>query len=270
MTSDPRFMIALEHVVKRISPDFGINDLCLRITRGETLALLGPSGCGKTTTLRLIAGFEQPDAGAVLIDGKTVGSTHKQVPPHLRKVSMVFQDLALWPHMTVNRHLDFVLKSCRLDKKNRNRDIYRMLERVFLAEKSRAYPHQLSGGEKQRLALARALVGRPRILLMDEPLSNLDNRLRWELLDHIKRLTAEQRMTTLYVTHDHREAIRLADRIVLMENGTIAQTCASIPMKSSGSEIFSPENATTSTFCQTKMMKSLHTVEQEPNYEEKR
>jgi ABC-type Fe3+/spermidine/putrescine transport system ATPase subunit len=213
--------IVFEHVGKRLGPQFALADLCLEVPRGGTLALFGPSGCGKTTTLRLIAGFEQPDSGAIRIDGKTVGTARRQTPPHRRGIGMVFQDLALWPHMNVRRHLAFVLESRKMNKADQKRRIVQSLDRVALAAKAQAYPHQLSGGEQQRLALACALAVEPSVLLMDEPLASLDANLRSTLLHEIRSLIKSSQMTSVYVTHDWHEALFLADRIAMMQHGRI-------------------------------------------------
>ena len=220
-------MIVLDNVTKRIADGFAVEKVCLEVSRGSTLVLFGPSGCGKTTTLRLIAGFDRPDAGRIVIDGNPVSTASRLTAPHKRGVGMVFQDLALWPHMNVRRHLDFVLDGHFKNKDLKTHKIGRALERVALDTRAQAYPHQLSGGEKQRLALARALVAEPAVLLMDEPLSSLDANLRFTLLREIRTLIKELQMTTVYVTHDWHEAVFLADRIAMMQNGRIGRIVAS-------------------------------------------
>ncbi|MCP4020517.1 MAG: ABC transporter ATP-binding protein [Desulfobacteraceae bacterium] len=215
-------MIELSNITKKIPGGFALRDLNLTVPRGETLVLFGPSGCGKTTTLRLIAGFETPDEGIIRINGKIATGKGKLLAPHKRDLGMVFQDLALWPHMTVRRHLEFVMDGSRVkDKEVKLNKITEVLEQVKLSARIDAYPHQLSGGEKQRLALARALVAQPAVLLMDEPLSSLDAHLRSDLLRDIRTLVREQKITTVYVTHDWGEAVFLADRAALMHNGQI-------------------------------------------------
>lgn len=216
-------MIVLDNLTKQMTSGFAVEKLCLEVPKGSTLALFGPSGCGKTTTLRLIAGFERPDTGRIQIEGQWVSSHLRHVAPYRRNVGMVFQDLALWPHMTVRGHLGFVLDGRIRRRDLKARKIDEMLTRTELDKKADAYPHQLSGGERQRLALARALVVEPAVLLMDEPLSSLDGHLRSTLLREIRDLIRTQQTTTLYVTHDWQEATYLADRIALMQEGRIRE-----------------------------------------------
>jgi ABC-type Fe3+/spermidine/putrescine transport system ATPase subunit len=212
-------MISLENVGKRIPGGHAVQALNLTVGAHETVVLFGPSGCGKTTTLRLIAGFAKPDQGVVRINGRPARS----LAPHCRGVSMVFQDLALWPHMSVARHLDFVLAACPGQRSQKRETARRMLAQVGLAPKKRSYPHQLSGGEKQRLALARAFVVQPKILLLDEPLSSLDAHLRSALLRDIQSMLNQWQTTTVYVTHDWHEALFLADRVLVMADGQIIE-----------------------------------------------
>jgi iron(III) transport system ATP-binding protein len=220
-------MIVLENLSKNITDGFALQKIDLFVAEAETLVLFGPSGCGKTTTLRLIAGFEQPDDGVLRINGQCVTSRSAFIPPHQRGVGMVFQDLALWPHMTVWQHLAFSLSTAwmapRPAKKSQGRKIAHILESVRLIRKEKAYPHQLSGGEKQRLALARALVARPKILLMDEPLSSLDMHLRSAMLSDIRSMISQWHTTTVYVTHDWQEALFIGDRMAVMQNGQIVK-----------------------------------------------
>jgi len=216
-------MIELYNISHSYGKKRVLNGLNLKADFAECLALLGPSGCGKTTALRLIAGLERPERGEIRIDDCLVSSPRKLIPPYERSISMVFQDLALWPHMNVRQHIDFALVSCLKNKKRRLEKIEKTLQLVMLENHPENYPHQLSGGEKQRLALARALVSEPKILLLDEPLSGLDADLRNEMLHQIRKIITEMNMTAIYVTHDKREAIFIADRIMLMKNGTINQ-----------------------------------------------
>lgn len=216
-------MIALDGVVKKVSDGFALQDLTFEVSKGSTLALFGPSGCGKTTTLRLIAGFEQLDAGEIRINNRRVSTPRKMAAPHSRGVGMVFQDLALWPHMDVQAHLNFVLDGQVKDRQERTEKIREILRRVQLGARINDYPYQLSGGEKQRLAMARALVATPEVLLMDEPLSSLDAHLRSALLRQTRDLIRELGMTTVYVTHDWHEALFLADIIAIMKDGAISK-----------------------------------------------
>ncbi|MBE3640553.1 ABC transporter ATP-binding protein [Mangrovicoccus algicola] len=195
----------------------------LSIGAGECLCLLGPSGCGKSTTLRMIAGVERPDAGEVRLDGVRVSAPGLHVPPEARSVGLMFQDFALFPHLNVARNVAFGLDGPRPARHARAMDL---LERVGMARFAAAFPHELSGGEQQRVALARALAPRPRLMLMDEPFSGLDNRLRDGIRDQTLALLREEGTAVLMVTHEPEEAMRMADRIVLMRAGRIVQTGA--------------------------------------------
>ncbi len=232
-------MIQIRQLHKQIASGFALQDVSFEIARGECLALFGPSGCGKTTTLRLIAGFEQPDRGAIVINGRQVSTPRRQLPPHARNLSMVFQDLALWPHMNAAQHLRFVLKGRVKGKAVIQEKVERMLETMRLEHRAESFPHQLSGGQRQRLALARALVVDPDILLLDEPLSSLDSHLRSLLLRDISRLIRTNDMSTVFVTHDLQEAVYLADRIAYMRSGRIEKIIASDA--TSGNELQSAE-----------------------------
>jgi len=215
-------MLRTENLTKRYSRLEAVKDVTLHISRGEILTVLGPSGCGKTTLLRLIAGLERPDEGRVLIDSMEVSSPNKMVPPFKRKLSMIFQDLALWPHMTVKGNIKFVMEK-NLTKDILREKIHKILEKVNLIGFNNRYPHQLSGGEKQRLAIARALASRPAYLLMDEPFSNLDSLLKEELQNVVIKLKKDSQIGIIYVTHNIDEALILADRIAIMNKGRIEQ-----------------------------------------------
>lgn len=213
--------------VDRVSKSFGervaINELSLHIERSERLVLFGPSGCGKTTVLRLLAGLEIPEQGSIRIDGRVVASVGKNlVPPEKRDLGMVFQDLALWPHMTVQQNLMFGLTARRVEKRVAEVRIREMLHRVGLENRSEAKPHQLSGGEQQRVALARALVTRPSILLMDEPLSSLDDERKRTIASDLLDLQSQLGFTLIYVTHDRTETDLLASRVCQMRDGRVA------------------------------------------------
>lgn len=196
-----------------------IRGLSLEVQPGELVALLGPSGCGKTTTLRMIAGFLQPDSGSVWIGDRDYG----QVPPEKRPSAMVFQNYALWPTMTVEGNVGFPLKVQKVAKADRAGRVHAALERVNLADKAGRRPARLSGGEQQRVALARALVQEPQLLLLDEPLSNLDAKLRVQVREDIRRIQRELGITTIIVTHDQDEALAISDRIAVMNAGQIEQ-----------------------------------------------
>ncbi len=215
-------MLRTENLTKRYSRLEAVKDVTLHIFRGEILTVLGPSGCGKTTLLRMIAGLERPDEGRVLIDGIEVSSPNKMVPPFKRKLSMIFQDLALWPHMTVKGNIKFVMEK-NLTKDILREEIHEILEKVNLIGFNNRYPHQLSGGEKQRLAIARALASRPAYLLMDEPFSNLDSLLKEELQNVVIKLKKDSQIGIIYVTHNIDEALILANRIAIMNKGRIEQ-----------------------------------------------
>jgi len=196
-----------------------VDNVSLEIADGEFFSFLGPSGCGKTTTLRLIAGFEFPDSGKILFGDEDV--TFKK--PYERNTAMVFQNYALWPHMTVYENVAFGLKIRKVSEDEQKRRVREALELVKLSGLENRYPTQLSGGQQQRVALARALVVQPRVLLLDEPLSNLDAKVRVEVREEIKRIQRELKITTIYVTHDQEEAMSISDRIAVMNQGKIIQ-----------------------------------------------
>ncbi|POX51617.1 ABC transporter ATP-binding protein [Streptomyces sp. Ru72] len=198
-----------------------LDGLDLTVRPGEFLALLGPSGCGKTTALRMLAGFEHPDAGAVLVDGEDI----TRVPAHRRDAGMVFQSYSLFPHLNAVDNVAFGLRMRKVRTAERRARAAELLELVGLADKGERFPHQLSGGQQQRIALARALALRPRVLLLDEPLSALDAKVRLTLREEIRRLQQELGITTLFVTHDQEEALSVADRVAVMRAGRLEQ-CA--------------------------------------------
>lgn len=205
--------------IKKAWEDFKLEINDLRVKDGEFLTLLGPSGCGKTTTLRIIAGFEKPDSGEILFDGKSVN----ELPPYERGIGIVFQDYALFPHMSVFKNVAFGLEMRRLPKAEIERRVKWALELVGLKGFENRYPEQLSGGQQQRVALARALVVEPQVLLLDEPLSNLDAKIRERLRGEIRRIQRELGITTIYVTHDQEEAMAISDRIAVMNVGKLEQ-----------------------------------------------
>lgn len=214
--------ITLQNIGKRYDITKAVDTLSVQIMPGETFALFGPSGCGKTTTLRLVSGLEAPDWGEIYLGGHLMSSPNILVPPHKRKIGMVFQDLALWPHMTAAQHIAFALPKAT-PKISRNRAISEVLNLVQLPEHNR-HPSQLSGGERQRLAIARALAAEPEILIMDEPFSSLDSQLKQTLLSELKSIVKRLKITMVYVTHDWQEVIQLADRIAIMAEGKIINT----------------------------------------------
>ena len=198
----------------------------LDINKGELVTLLGPSGCGKTTTLRMIAGFEFPTTGEIILDGAKINS----LPPHKRDMSMVFQSYAIFPHLTVFENIAYGLNVHHVSKAEALERVNHVLELVHLEGYGDRAPTQLSGGQQQRVALARALVMEPKVLLMDEPLSNLDAKLREEMRTEIRRIQKELNITSVYVTHDHIEAMTLSDRIVVMNQGKIEQIGSPVEM----------------------------------------
>jgi len=216
-------ILALEGVSKRYAADRppAVDGLSLAVEQGEILALLGPSGCGKTTTLRLIAGFEAPDAGRIVLRGSVVTDAGRLVPPEERGVGMVFQDYALFPHLTVADNVGFGLR--RLDRAARAPRIAQVLELVGLQGYADRYPHELSGGQQQRVAVARALAPAPALVLLDEPFSSLDADLRSQMRDEVEKILRTTGTTAIFVTHDQEEAFTLADRVGVLSEGRLLQ-----------------------------------------------
>jgi iron(III) transport system ATP-binding protein len=216
--------VRLQGVAKSFGPVHAVRDVSLEIERGELMAVLGPSGCGKTTLLRTIAGFERPDAGSVEVSDEVVAGPGRFVPPERRRIGMVFQDYALFPHLTVTANIAFGLANRPRDE--REALTRRTLELVGLQHKSTRHPHELSGGERQRVALARALAPEPAVVLLDEPFSNLDATLRAGLRREVELILRDAEATALLVTHDQEEALSLADRVAVMRDGRIVQVAA--------------------------------------------
>jgi iron(III) transport system ATP-binding protein len=216
--------VSLQGLTKKFTGLAAVEDLRLEIKDGEFVSLLGPSGCGKTTTLRLVAGFLEPDAGEIRVNDKIISSAAVLIPPERRNMSMIFQSYAVWPHMTVFQNVAYGLKFKKLTSREIEERTERLLCVVHLEALKARYPAELSGGQQQRVALARALVVEPQILLLDEPLSNLDANLREEMRFEIRRLHEEFGITTIYVTHDQGEAMVASDRIVVMNKGKIIQS----------------------------------------------
>jgi putative spermidine/putrescine transport system ATP-binding protein len=211
--------LSLCNLVRRFGAHAAVDDVSLEVTPGELVVLLGPSGCGKTTTLRLIAGFLAPDAGDIRLDGRSIVS----LPPHKRDMGIVFQSYALFPHLSVARNIAFGLEMRRSGTAATEARVQEMLRLVRLEDFAQRLPRQLSGGQQQRVALARALAIHPRVLLLDEPLSNLDAALRQDMAREIRLLQQGRGITTIMVTHDETEAMALADRLVLMHDGKVQQ-----------------------------------------------
>ncbi|MEO7335629.1 MAG: ABC transporter ATP-binding protein [Caldimonas sp.] len=215
--------LELKNVGKKYGRVAVVEDLDLELRAGELVTLLGPSGCGKTTTLRMIAGFIDLTVGSISIEGQPISRVGRTVPPEHRGMSMIFQSYAIWPNMTVAENVAFGLNVRRTPADESRRRVGEMLEIVKLAHLAERYPAELSGGQQQRVALARAMVVRPAVLLLDEPLSNLDANLREEMAGEIRRLHDEFRFTTVYVTHDQAEAMTISDRIAVLNLGRLEQ-----------------------------------------------
>jgi len=216
--------VELRGLTKRYGNQAVVDRVDLTVEHGSLVCLLGPSGCGKTTTLRLIAGFVEPDGGEIAVAGKRLSAPGAVVPPERRNMSMIFQSYALWPHMTIAQNVGYGLSVRKLPREEVARRVSEMLAVAQMSRYADRYPAELSGGQQQRVALARALVVKPETLLLDEPLSNLDANLREEMRFELRRLHDEYRYTTIYVTHDQQEAMTAADRIVVMREGRIEQS----------------------------------------------
>ena len=215
--------VEVRGLIKRFGSLPAVDEISLDVEPHEIVALLGPSGCGKTTTLRCIAGLETPTSGQISIAGQVVFSAKKNIPPESRDIGMVFQSYAIWPHMTVFKNVSYGLEMRGRPKSEIREKVIGILELVGLPGMEGRYPSQLSGGQQQRVALARSLVAEPKILLFDEPLSNLDAKLREHMRIELKDLIKRVGITSIYVTHDQVEAMAIADRIVLMDRGKIVQ-----------------------------------------------
>jgi ABC-type Fe3+/spermidine/putrescine transport system ATPase subunit len=213
--------VRLLGVSKRYRDRLALADLSVDVSNGESVVILGPSGCGKTTLLRVVAGLTRLDSGEVWVDGRVVSGTRTFVPPHDRKLAFVFQDLALWPHLTVRSTLEFVLRAVHVPKTEHESRVKQMLQLLQIEPLASRYPHELSGGEQQRVALARALIGEARLLLLDEPMSSLDADLRQTLRIELRQLQRTLGVTTIYVTHDREDAAVLGDRVIEMRAGRI-------------------------------------------------
>ncbi|MBV9139169.1 MAG: ABC transporter ATP-binding protein, partial [Hyphomicrobiales bacterium] len=211
--------LEIENLRKVYGAQVGVQHFDIAVERGEFISFLGPSGCGKTTTLRMVAGFEQPSGGSIRIDGRDVVGLR----PNQRNIGMVFQSYALFPNMTVAQNVAFGLKIAKRPEAEIKPRVAEMLQMIKLPQLGDRYPYQLSGGQQQRVALARALAGSPQLLLLDEPLSALDAKIRASLRSEIRDLQRKLGITTIYVTHDQEEALAMSDRIVVMSEGRIEQ-----------------------------------------------
>ncbi len=212
-------LLELKNITKSYQNTLAVRDFNLGVAEGEFVSFLGPSGCGKTTTLRMIAGFERPDGGSITLEGNDITYTQ----PNQRNVGMVFQSYALFPNMNVAQNIGFGLKLARRPQQEIARRVEEMLAMIHMEGYGNRYPYQMSGGQQQRVALARAIAIQPQVLLLDEPLSALDAKIRVELREEIRRIQRELNLTTIYVTHDQEEALSLSDRVVVMSAGEVEQ-----------------------------------------------
>jgi spermidine/putrescine ABC transporter ATP-binding subunit len=237
--ADNNTLLRIENVSKAYDTTQALDDVSMEINRNEFFALLGPSGCGKTTLLRAIAGFEDPDSGTIVIRGDAGNESDLlSLPPNRRPVNLMFQSYALFPHMNVRKNIAYGLEREKLPRSEIEARVDEVLETVGLTEKSKARPAQLSGGQRQRVALARAIVKRPRLLLLDEPLSALDRKVRAEMQLELKRLQHEVGITFVVVTHDQEEAMSMADRIAVMDSGQVQQIADPVTLYTRPSNIF--------------------------------
>jgi len=235
--------IVLNNVTKRFGKFTAVENLNLTIVDGGFVTLLGPSGCGKTTTLRMIAGLESPTEGEIFIDGKPVFSSSKgiDVSPNKRDVGFLFQNYALWPHMTVEQNISFGLENLKWDKQRINARVEELLKTLKIDTLGKRYPAELSGGQQQRVAIARTLATGPRVLFMDEPLSNLDAKLRTEMRSELKRLHSTTDSTFVYVTHDQLEAMTLSTKTCLMKDGIVQQYAPPLEVYNKPANIFAAD-----------------------------
>ena len=232
--------IRLEHITKKFAGFTAVEDLNMEIRDSDFITLLGPSGCGKTTTLRMIAGLETPTSGRITIGDKVVfdAETGVNVTPDKRDVGFLFQNYALWPHMTVYQNIAFGLENLKWKKKDIEQRVHEMLELLKIEEFEKRYPAEISGGQQQRVAIARTLAPNPKVLFMDEPLSNLDAKLRAEMRTELKRLHKDTGATFVYVTHDQLEAMTLSSRICLMSKGVVQQFDAPLTVYNRPANLF--------------------------------
>ncbi|MDO5327368.1 MAG: ABC transporter ATP-binding protein [Clostridia bacterium] len=232
--------IILKNVAKRFGKFVAVENLNLNIPSNSFITLLGPSGCGKTTTLRMIAGLETPTEGSISIDGKTVFDADQGInlPPNKRDVGFLFQNYALWPHMTVYQNIAFGLENLKWDKDRIKDRVNELLKMLKIEQFEKRYPSELSGGQQQRVAIARTLAPGPKVLFMDEPLSNLDAKLRMEMRTELKRLHRDTDSTFVYVTHDQLEAMTLSTKVCIMETGVLQQYAPPLEMYNNPANLF--------------------------------
>jgi len=232
--------VTLENVQKQYGDNVVVKDFCLKIQEGEFVSFLGPSGCGKTTTLRMVAGLEQPTSGKILLGNDPVTDVEQNmfVAPEKRNIGMMFQSYAVWPHMTVFQNIAYPLKVRGVKKTEIKERVDATIRQVQMEGMAERYPHQLSGGQQQRVALGRALIMKPRVLLLDEPLSNLDAKLRIEMRSELKELQRQIGVTVIYVTHDQAEALTMSNRIVVMDKGVIQQVATPEELKANPANDF--------------------------------
>ena len=216
--------LVLKNVSRRYGTFEAVADFSLELKKGEFVSLLGPSGCGKTTTLRMIAGFAPPSTGTIEMDGQQISAPSGVVPPERRRMSMIFQSYAIWPNMTVGENVGFGLQVRKMSRAEIDRRVDAILDVVQMRNLKGRYPSELSGGQQQRVAVARALVLEPQVLLFDEPLSNLDAKLRRRVREDIRELQLSLNLTVAYVTHDQQEALAVSDRVIVMSNARVAQS----------------------------------------------
>ena len=235
--------IVLKNITKRFGKSVAVDNLNLTIADGDFITLLGPSGCGKTTTLRMIAGLETPTEGEIWIDGNCVFSAEKgiNVAPNKRDVGFLFQNYALWPHMTVYQNISFGLENMKWPKDRIRKKVDELLKMLKIEEFEKRYPSELSGGQQQRVAIARTLATEPKVLFMDEPLSNLDAKLRMDMRTELKRLHLETKSTFVYVTHDQLEAMTLSTKICLMKKGLLQQYAPPLTVYHSPANMFTAD-----------------------------
>ncbi len=250
--------LIVENLVRKYGALTAIDDVSFRVASGEFLTLLGPSGCGKSTTLGALAGLDKPTSGRIKFGDRTIfdSDTNTYVTTEARNCGLVFQSYALWPHMTIEQNLAFPLKLRKVPSKERARRIHEVLSLVEMDEFAKRYPNQLSGGQQQRVALARTLVYQPELLLLDEPLSNLDAKLRDKARIWLTELQAQVKLTTIYVTHDQSEALAMSDRIVVMNKGRIMQIGTPFEIYSKPANPFVADFIGTSTFFEGKVQSS--------------